>query len=83
MLLKELFYKDNIDCPEWLSFDMIDDYWEDGNYSFEDNTHKWRFTDELRNVEIRFDGQTCTIGAYFDDEFFVFEIITESEIINI
>ena len=80
MLLKELFDQKNITCPEWLSDKMIDDYWQDSIYSFEDEVHKFSFKNELRNVEMTFDGETYTVGAYFDDMYSVLEIVTDSEV---
>ena len=81
MLLKELFDQENIICPEWLSTKMIDDYWQDSTYSSEDGVHKWSFIDGLRNVEIVFDGETYTFGAYSDNDIFtVLEVVTDSEV---
>ena len=81
MLLKELFEKDNVECPLWLSdYYITDDGWV---YSFEDGIHKWRFTDEARDMEIRFDGESYTLGAYFDNDFNVLQRINESEVIHV
>ncbi len=82
MFVKELFDKENITCPEWLSYNMIDDYWQDAEYSLEDNVHKWTFKDELRNVLITFDGERYTFGAYFEDIFEVLNIITEDSVMT-
>lgn len=84
MKLKDLFDKENIICPEWLSNKMIDSYWENADYSLEDNVHKWIFKDELRNTMITFDGETYIFGAYSPDGYFqVFEKETESEFIQV
>lgn len=83
MFVHELFDKENINCPEWLSDELIDDYWQDAEYSLEDNVHKWTFKDELLNVLISFDGETYTFGAYFDDLFKVFSVVTADSSIMI
>ena len=79
MLLKDLFIENDIDCPEWLSDIMIDDYWGDSEYSYVGDVHQWSFNDELRNVRITFDGETYILKTYYLDSFMVLQQITESD----
>lgn len=83
IFVKDLFKKQNILCPSWLADTPLDDEWKDAEYSFSDGVHKWRFTDELRDVEIRFDGTTYTFGAYRDDAFYLLNECTEDSFIMI
>ena len=83
MMLKELFDGEKIACPEYLCEKIIDDYWLNGKYSFENNVHKWSHKDSMRDVLITFDGDTYTFGAYYDGLFYVLEVTNESYSINI
>ncbi len=66
MFVKDLFERDNVDCPEWLDSYLEDD-WMNSIYSFEDNVHKWHLQDPFKNVVISFDGKEYRFQA-FDDE---------------
>ena len=67
MLLKELFEKFDVKCPNWLKNKQINDDWADGKYSNENNTHKWTLDNPFQNLIITFDGETYTFRG-FDDE---------------
>ena len=60
MLLLELFDKDNILCPEWLSEEFLEDDWQESVYSYEEGKHTWSLKNELMNNKITFDGTECT-----------------------
>lgn len=48
MLVKEFFEKYNIQCPNWLERESLEDDLIDSDYSFEDNVHKWRFKNNFK-----------------------------------
>ena len=77
IFVKDLFKKQNILCPSWLADTPLEDEWEDADYTVSDSVHTWRVTDELRDVEIRFDGVTYTMGAYRDGAFYLLNECTE------
>ena len=60
MLLLELFDKDNILCPEWLSEEFLEDDWQESVYSYEDGKHTWSLENDVMNNKITFDGTECT-----------------------
>ena len=68
--LIELFRKANVHCPEWLSYELLEDEWEDAEYSSEESIHKWTLINELGiKHEITFDGETYLHGCYYDGLF--------------
>ena len=64
--VKDLFARDNVECPEWLDVYLEDD-WMDSIYAFEDNVHKWQLQDSLKNLLISFDENEYRFQG-FDDE---------------
>lgn len=64
--VKDLFARDNVECPEWLD-DYLEDDWMNSIYSFKDNVHKWHLQDPFKNVLISFDGNEYMFQG-FDDE---------------
>ncbi len=84
MLMINLFDKDNILCPEWLSNELLEDDWEDSVYSYEDDKHTWILKNDIMNNRITFDGNECTF-LYFSDvinELIPFRVITENSAIE-
>ena len=68
--LSELFSKAHINCPEWLSYELLEDEWEDAEYSFEEDVHKWTLINELGiRHTITFDGEHYLHGCYYDGLF--------------
>ena len=79
----DLFDKDNILCPEWLSNEYLEDDWKDSTYSFEDGKHTWNLETPFKKVRITFDGEEYQF-LYFNEigELTPIEIITETESIQ-
>ena len=48
--IKDLFARDNVECPKWLDA-YLDDDWMDSIYSFEDNVHKWQLQGSLNYLD--------------------------------
>ena len=67
MLLIELFDKDNILCPEWLSDKFLEDDWEDSTYSFKDNFHTWSLENPFGKSRICFNGDEYHFQACDDN----------------
>ena len=65
MLVKELFDKFNITCPNWLETETIDDEFIDlSKYKFEDNTHKWLLKRNDEVTIITFNGKEYRYKAF-------------------
>ena len=79
MLLIELFDRDNILCPEWLSNEYIDDDWEESQYSFEDGKHIWRLKTPFKDVAITFDGNEYHFLAYDEEGELIFDNVSTAE----
>jgi hypothetical protein len=80
ILVNEFFSVFGVDCPDWLSDELLDDDWlEDCVYSFEDGVHKWIHEDLLRYLVLTFDGELYRMQAFDEDrEHVIFEeVITE------
>ena len=77
MLLKDLFEKDGVNCPEWLSYEFIEDNWKDSDYSVDGNTHKWSLKNPLQDLLITFDGVEYHFIAFKDGEVMLDNVITE------
>ena len=52
ILLKELFERDNVPFPEWLSYENLEEDWKDSKYSFERNKHIWSLKTPLKDVRM-------------------------------
>ena len=77
MLLIELFDRDNILCPEWLSNEFLEDDWQDSVYSYEEGKHTWSLKTPVKDVKITFDGQEYHFIAFKDGEIMLDNVITE------
>ena len=82
MLLIELFDRDNILLPEWLSDEYLDDNWVDSTYSFNEEYHTWTLNDPFGKLRICFNGEKYHFQALSDDgEWIPFKTITEDSIL--
>lgn len=77
MLLKDLFKKEGVNCPQWLSHEFINNGWNDSTYSFEDDTHKWTLKNPFQDLLITFDGEEYHFIAFCDGEVMIDNVITE------
>lgn len=78
----ELFDKDNILCPEWLSNEFLEDDWEDSIYSFEDGKHTWKLETPSKKVQITFDGTEYNFYGILDGNLIPIETITEDHMFS-
>lgn len=78
----DLFDKDNILCPDWLSYLQLEDDWMDSTYSYEDGKHTWNLQNDFKNVQITFDGKEYNFYVLEEDELSCLEIIREDEVIQ-
>lgn len=81
-MLKELFERDNVPLPEWLSYEQLEDDWKESIYSFENNKHIWSLKTPFKNVFITYDGEEYKFYAIIDEEAVCIEIITEEYVIQ-
>lgn len=84
MLLNDLFQRDGVDCPEWLKHVLIENYWINSTYSYEDETHKWSFKNQSVNLLITFDEKEYRFIAFDKSESVIFEktVTPEYEVIS-
>ncbi len=83
MFLNELFARDGVTCPNWLSNVVLENEWINSHYVFEDNVHKWSFKNQFKNVLITFDNTEYHFIAYSSNgEILCNNIITESETVT-
>ena len=73
----ELFDKDNILCPEWLSYLQLEDDWIESVYSYEDGKHTWNLKNDFKDVRITFDGEEYNFYAIDGEDLICLETITE------
>ena len=79
MFLNDLFQRDGVDCPEWLKHVLIENYWINSTYSYEDETHKWSFKNQSVNLLITFDEKEYLFIAFDKSESVIFERIVTPE----
>lgn len=78
MFLMDLFKRDNVKCPKWLSKTNIEDDWINSDYSFDGNTHKWHLKTPSKDVHIHFDYNEYHLIAFNKNNEMMFDnIITE------
>ena len=82
LMLKELFERDNVPLPEWLSYEHLEDDWKNSVYSFEGNKHIWSLKTPFKNVCITYDGMEYKFYGIIDEEVICLEIITEDHVIQ-
>ena len=82
MLLIDLFDRDNILCPDWLSSKLLEDDWMDSVYSFEEGNHTWNLETSMKNVRITFNGDEYNFYMVEDGNLFRIESITETHVIQ-
>ena len=73
----ELFDKDNILCPEWLSDEYLEDDWKDSTYSFVDGYHTWILENQFKNARITFNGEEYNFYGVLNNELYPIQTITE------
>lgn len=78
----DLFDRDNILCPDWLSYLKLEDDWQDSIYSYEEGKHTWNLQTPLKNVRITFDGNEYNFYGIIDGDLIRIETITEEEVIQ-
>lgn len=64
MFVKELFADYEVECPEWLSHEVLQDNWDGCGHTVEDNVHKWTLITKLHNVLITFDGEEYSFKVF-------------------
>ena len=79
ILLKELFERDNVSFPEWLSHERLEEDWKDSIYSFERNKHVWSLKTPFKDVCITFDGNEYHFIAFDEDGSVMFDNVTTEE----
>ena len=78
MFVEQLFKKHEVTCPEWLSMELLDDEWNQSEYSIEGDTHKWTLVNPLQNLMITFDGNEYHFKAFTEDGKLLFDnVITK------
>jgi len=65
--LKDLFERDNVKCPNFLSKEKVMTELFTSEYSFKDGVHYWRYDDDFRHLELSFDGITYLYLGFDDD----------------
>lgn len=82
MLLIDLFDRDNILCPEWLTQEFLEDEWEDSSYSFHEGYHSWILETVFGTSRICFNGNEFHFQSLSDDgEWIPFKTIMKDDII--
>ena len=82
MLLKELFEREGLKCPEWLSNEYLEDDWKDSSYSFEEDNHIWALKTPFKNVCITFNVEEYNFYAIIDEELICLETSTKDYVIQ-
>ena len=82
MLLIDLFDRENIYCPEWLSNEYLEKDWQESVYSFEEGKHTWNLETQMKNVRITFNGNEYNFYCVKDEELILIETITEDHVIQ-
>ena len=78
MFVEELFARENIDCPQWLTKTFLEDVWRNSTHSIEDDIHTWRLQNPLQNLLITWDGKEYHFIAFYKNgEQMLDNIITE------
>ena len=75
----DLFDRDNILCPEWLSTEYLEDDWKDSTYSFENGFHTWSLKTSFKNVRICFNGEEYHFRAYDENGELMMDNVITSE----
>ena len=78
----DLFDKDDILCPDWLSNVRLEDDWVESKYSFDNGVHTWNLETPFKKVRITFDGVEYNFYGIEDGELICLETITEDHVIQ-
>lgn len=80
MLLKDLFERDNVEYPDWLSEDyLLDDEWGDAIYFKSDTIHKWELNSIMGLSIITLENKVCTFDSYNLDNELIFKKVDTPE----
>ena len=83
MLVIDLFDRDNILCPDWLTEEYLDDDWQDSTYSFNNGYHTWTLEDIFGKSRICFNGDEYHFQALTEEgEWMPFVTITKDSIVK-
>ena len=73
MKLSELFQRNNVSFPDWLSDDILPDEWENAKYFKGEDSHRWELTILSEFNSISFDGETYLFQGYDENNQLIFE----------
>ena len=73
MKLSELFKRNNVSFPDWLSDDILPDEWENAKYFKGEDSHRWELTILSEFNSISFDGETYLFQGYDENNQLIFE----------
>ena len=79
MWLHDLFKRDNVEIPDWLSNDYLKEEWETSTYLKGENIHKWELNTPFGFKSIALEKETYTFTAYDEDNNLIFERIETPE----
>lgn len=65
--LKDLFERDNVECPSFLENEKLMEELSNSEYSLENGIHTWKYKDAFRNIMISFDGETYSYLGFDED----------------
>lgn len=83
MWLYDLFKRDNVDIPKWLSNDYLNEEWKNATYLKGEDIHKWELNTVFGFNSITLENNAYTFNAYDEDNNLIFEKIeTPEEIIT-
>lgn len=77
-LLKELFEKQGLTCPEWLDV-ILDQEWEDCEYSIKDDVHTWTVDNPFQHLKITWDGKEYRFEGFDDQGELIFTEVRNKE----
>lgn len=64
MFLSELFKLHNVEYPDWLTHEFVEDDLINAYYTFEDGVHKWELHNPIKHIIICFEGNTLRRIGY-------------------
>lgn len=79
MWLHDLFKRDNVDIPEWLDDNYLDDEWGNSTYLKGENLHKWELTTPLGFSNITLEDNVYIFSSYDENNDLIFEQIITPE----
>lgn len=79
MNLKELFERDNVPFPEWLSDEPLKWNWENSTYLKGEKIHKWELNTPIGFQSITLEDDTYTFSGYDLNNNLIFEKVVTPE----